>query len=65
MNATAARRPQPQPELPQLPRRHRLGSAIASVLVSTVLLSSVVIGLTSAPGDGGRMAALPTAAALG
>ena len=52
MNATAARRPQPQPQpsLPQLPRRHRLGSLIASVLVSTVLLSSVVVRkMTSAP----------------
>lgn len=65
MNATAARRPQsqPQPSLPQLPRRHRLGSLIASVLVSTVLLSSVVVGLTSAPEAQSQIAARSAATA--
>lgn len=48
MNATAAR-PNRQPELPKLPRQQRLGSVIASVLVSTALLSSVMLGLTASP----------------
>jgi hypothetical protein len=32
-----------------LPRRQRIGAAVASVLISTVLLSSVVIGMTGTP----------------
>jgi hypothetical protein len=64
MNATAApRRPQQQPELPQLPRKHRIGSVIASVVVSTLLLSSVVVGLTSAPEGANQMAGRATPAA--
>ena len=38
---------------PGLPRRARLGSAIASALVTGVLFGSVVLGLTSM-GDEGR-----------
>ena len=38
---------------PGLPRRARLGSAIASALVTGVLFGSVVLGMTSM-GDDGR-----------
>jgi hypothetical protein len=47
----AARLAAPTPT--RLPRRQRIGSAIASVLVSGVLLGSVVLGMTSL-GDEGR-----------
>jgi hypothetical protein len=61
--AAPARPQQPQPlQLPALPRKQRLGAAIASVLISTVLLSSVVIGLTSAPESGSHVAAQPVPA---
>jgi hypothetical protein len=50
MNATAApKRATNPPQLPSLPRRQRIGAAVASVLISTVLLSSVVIGMTGTP----------------
>jgi hypothetical protein len=48
---------------PVLPRRSRVGSAIASALVSGVLFGSVVLGMTSM-GDGGpRLVAQANAAA--
>jgi hypothetical protein len=62
MNATAARRPSPQPELPPLPRRQRAGAAVASALISTVLLSSVVAGLTFTPDSASPLAGRATPA---
>jgi hypothetical protein len=63
MNATATRRPNPQPELPRLSRRQRLGAAVASVFISTVLLSSVVAGLTGIPDSASQLAGRATPAA--
>lgn len=60
--ATAARPKNRQPELPKLPHKQRLGAVIASVLVSTALLSSVVIGLTSSPDSASQMAGRATPA---
>ena len=47
---------------PRLPRRPRIGSAIASVLVTGVLFASVVIGMTSMGGDVARIVAQAHAA---
>jgi hypothetical protein len=41
------------PEPIRMPRRQRIGSAVASAVVSGVLFGSVVLGMT-APGDDGR-----------
>ena len=48
---------------PALPRRPRIGSAIASALVSGVLFGSVVLGMTSM-GDGGRQVVAQAHAAV-
>ena len=40
----------------ELPRRQRLGSAIASVVVTTVLIGSVVFGMGSMADDVPRIA---------
>jgi hypothetical protein len=45
-----------------LPRRPRVGSAIASALVTGVLFGGVVLGMTST-GDDGRQLVAPAAAA--
>ena len=42
---------------PGLPRRPRLGSAIASALVTGVLFGSVVLGMTSLSDDGRQVVA--------
>jgi len=55
-------RPTSAPQLPPLPRRQRIGAAIASALISTVLLSSVVIGLTGTPDSASPVAARATPA---
>lgn len=48
---------------PRLPRSTRLGSVLASVLITTALLGSVVVGLTSAADDAAAVAARPAATA--
>ena len=50
------RQPQDEGKLPQLPRRNRIGSALASSLITAVLFGSVVIGMTSMADDGQTMA---------
>ena len=40
----------------ELPRRQRLGSAIASIVVTTVLIGSVVFGMGSMADDAPRIA---------
>ncbi len=47
---------------PALPRRPRIGSAIASALVSGVLFGSVVLGMTSMGDDGRQVIAQAHAA---
>lgn len=61
MNATAApaRRPTSPPQLPALPRRQRIGAAVASAVVSSVLLSAVVLGLTGSPDGASELAERP------
>jgi len=46
-----------------LQRRGRLGSAIASILVSTLLIGSVVFGMTDMADDAPQFAAAATPAA--
>ena len=41
----------------RLPRRQRLGSAVASVIVTSVLFGSVVLGMTSTSDDGRQLIA--------
>ena len=41
----------------RLPRRQRLGSAVASVAVTSVLFCSVVLGMTSTSDDGRQLIA--------
>ena len=48
---------------PELPRRSRTGSAIASALVSGVLFGSVVLGMTSMGEAGPRLVAQASASA--
>ena len=47
-----------------LPRRGRLGAAIASVLVTTLVIGSVVVGMTDMATDGTQMAVVATSAQL-
>lgn len=57
MNAATAPHTSTHPSrLPPLPRRQRIGAAVASVVVSAVLLSGVVVGLTSVPDGASQMA---------
>ena len=42
---------------PALPRRSRIGAAVASALVSGVLFGSVVLGMTSMAPDGDQLVA--------
>ena len=46
----------------ELPRRQRLGSAIASVVVTTVLIGSVVFGMGSMADDAPQIAGAAVAA---
>jgi hypothetical protein len=55
--------PQQATRQPVLPRRSRIGSAIASALVSGVLFGSVVLGMTSMGETGPRLVAQASAAA--
>ena len=48
---------------PALPRRSRIGAAIASALVSGVLFGSVVLGMTSMGEAGPRFVAQASASA--
>ena len=41
----------------RLPRRQRLGSAVASVAVTSVLFAGVVLGMTSMSDDGSPLVA--------
>ena len=41
----------------RLPRRQRLGSAVASVAVTSVLFAGVVLGMTSMSDDGSSLVA--------
>ncbi len=66
MNAAPASNTPTQPSrLPPLPRRQRIGAAVASAVVSTVLLSGVVVGLTGVPDGASQMAAQIFPAARG
>jgi hypothetical protein len=60
MNVTTACHQTPAP---QLPRSTRLGAALASVLITTTLLGSVVVGLTAMADEATALAARPAAAA--
>ena len=51
-----ARRPQDENRPPRLPRRSRIGSAVASGLITAVLFGSVVIGMTSMADDSRTLA---------
>ncbi len=44
---------------PRLPRRQRAWAAVVSVLISTIVLSSVVLGLTAPPEAHGPLAGQP------
>ena len=46
--------------LPQLPRSQRVAAAVASLLISFLLLSSVAIGLTSSSDDSSQVAGRAT-----
>ncbi len=48
---------------PSLPRRTRLGSAIASAVVTCALFGAVVLGMTSTDQDGTQVVAQAHAAA--
>lgn len=50
---------------PALSPRLRVGIAVASALITSVVLSSVVLGITAAPDLVGELAARPAAAAQG
>jgi hypothetical protein len=52
----AVRKPLDENKLPPLPRRGRIGSAIASGLITAVLFGSVVVGMTSTADDRAVMA---------
>ena len=55
---TAVESTRPAPSEPaRLPRRPRIGSAIASALVTGVLFGSVVLGMTSMGDDGRQIVA--------
>jgi hypothetical protein len=45
-----------------LPRRDRIGAAVASVLVTTMVIGSVVFGMTDMAGDAQRLAVVSTPA---
>jgi hypothetical protein len=61
---TTATNARPQTPAPQLPRSARLGAALASVLITTTLLGSVVVGLTAMADEATALAARPAAAAV-
>ena len=56
--AAATRQTAPAP----LARRGRLGAALASVLVTTLVIGSVVLGMTDLAADGTQLAVVATSA---
>ena len=63
MNHTATAQPHDLARPPSLSPRLRFGAAIASALISAVVLSSVVLGITATPELVGQLVARPAAAA--